>query len=176
MTDKFTAAESIRRLAQQYAAMVEAADALEKVGKMEQTLAELKKEEDRQRNENAALKGEATKAKKAVADADAKAIEIVANAVDQAEAMAADVKRQAEETAAGIIKSAQDDASKTIADIATDKARLSSEIGGLQRAIEAARSELLMLQADGAKAEEDAKLAQAKLEKVQAQIRKLAEV
>jgi ribosomal protein L11 methyltransferase len=35
--------------------MVEAADALEKVGKMEQTLAELQKEEDRQRNENAAL-------------------------------------------------------------------------------------------------------------------------
>ena len=55
MADKFTAAESIRRLAQQYSAMVEAADALEKVGKMEQTLAELQKEEDRQRNENAAL-------------------------------------------------------------------------------------------------------------------------
>lgn len=176
MADKFTAAESIRRLAQMYQSMVEAADALEKVGKMEQTLVELKKEEDRQRNENAALKGEATKAKKVIKDAEEKAIEILAKASDEATIAAADIKRQAEINAADIVKSAQDEASKTIADIATEKARLSSEIGGLQRAIEAARSELLMLQADQAKAEEDAKTAQAKLEKVQAQIRKLAEV
>ena len=78
--------------------------------------------------------------------------------------------------AASIIKSAQDEAGNIVAAASIEQLHLADESARLRVTVAAQTLELELLQNECAKAEEDAKAAQAKLEKVQAQIRKLAEV
>ena len=66
MADKFTAAETIRRLAVQYMHMVEAADALESMGKLEQTLKESQAQADAARKEAADAKLDLTNAREQI--------------------------------------------------------------------------------------------------------------
>lgn len=175
MADKFTAAESIRRLAKQYEDMVAAADALEAIGKLEQVTAEAGKQADAARADAEAAKAELSKVKEKIkADtikAEGVAEQVKAAAINDALA----VKLGAQEEAAHIVKKAQDEGAVIIERAATEKAKLSSEIGGLQRAIEAARSELAMLAQDKEAAEAATADAVKKLDAAKAKVKALFE-
>ncbi len=167
MTTKLAGADAIRNFAKSYKAMVEIADMLEDLGKIEQVTAEQQKAADAARAEADKVKADLVKAKAKVAEAEAKAQDIVAVAQEQAAQTGAGIVRAAQEDAALVAKKAQDEASKMIAQASTEKARLSSEIGGLQSAIESAKTELQIL----ARAKDDAEAATADAEKKLDQIK-----
>lgn len=87
----------------------------------------------------------------------------------------AEIIRCAEEDAAELLKNAQDKAADLIAQSVVEKSRLSSEIAGLQRAIEAARAEIGMLQGAKEVAEEQFSEAKEKLDALLAQVKVFAE-
>lgn len=155
MADKFTAAESIRRLAVQYQSMVEAADALESVGKLEQTIAEATKARDAAVAEAEAAKDELKAAKDEIKAAKDKAADIVAKANEQALAKLgeADQKAQsildgaaakANEIVAGATVSADQQKAAVagqIAELTSSKLKLEQDIAGLNAAGEAKKKE-----------------------------------
>lgn len=173
MADKFTAAESIRRLAVMYQDMVAAADALEAIGKLEQTTAEADKARAAAVAEADKAKADLAKAKQKAKDAQEQAESVIAGANANAEAIIASAQRTAEENAAVIVKKAQDEAARLVAQAASEKARLSSELGGLQKAIVDAKGELKDIETEKATVAAEASQAEQKLEEVRSKIKAL---
>ena len=173
MSDLYTAAENIRRFAKQFEGIIAVAETLESIGKFEQITEEQKGQAAAAQAEADAAKAEVAKAKAAIAKAKEQATEVADAAIRAAETSAASIVRTAEESAAEIVKKAQDEGAKLIEKAATEKARMSSEIGGLQRAIEAARDELVMLNADKANAEAAAADAEKRLAAVKGKLKDL---
>lgn len=145
MADKMNAAKSIRVLANLYRDMTDAADVLEQIGSIEQAQAE-------SRSALNAIRADIEVAKADLAELNALGAKAKQIMLDEEEAHAtsltikhAEIVKAAEEDAAEILKNAQDKAADMLAQSVTEKSRLSSEIAGLQRAIEAARAEITAL-------------------------------
>lgn len=173
MADKFTAAESIRRLAVMYSSMIEAADALEAIGSIERVTEEQKKQADAATAEADKAKADLAKVKEQIKVQAAKGDALVADAVLSAKIERDNIVKAAEETAANVLKKAQDESAEMIAKASTEKARLSSEIGGLQAAIEAGRSELVSLKAAKEAAEAATVDAEKKLDGIKGKLKAL---
>lgn len=120
------AADALKRQAAKYESLMAAAKVLDEVGSIEQAVMDLRKEEDRQRNENAALRGEATKAKKDLASAKQQADEMIARANDQALARL----QEADQKAQAILDGATVDAAKTLAQAQADADRVQGALAG----------------------------------------------
>jgi uncharacterized coiled-coil DUF342 family protein len=119
-------------------------------------------------------KSDLTKAKAKIKDAEAKAEAIVAAAGEQAVQAAAVITKDAEVSAAEILKKAQDEGAALIAQAATEKARMSSEIGGLQKSIIDAQTELASLLTAREAAIKSAADADAKLDSIRGKLKQLA--
>lgn len=175
MATKFEAAKSIRILANLYRDMADAADALEQIGSVEQAVAE-------SNGRLASVRGEIEQAEAKLVelkDAEAKQQAFMADAAQShrelLEGNRAEIIKKAEEDAAEILKNAQDKAAEMVAQGSMEKARLSSEIGGIQRAIEAGKAELAsIVEAKGAKEAELAEV-QGKLDALKSKLRSFVE-
>jgi F0F1-type ATP synthase membrane subunit b/b' len=170
--DKFTAAASIRTLAVQYQSMVEAADALESIGKLEQITKEQTTQADMARADADTAKVELKKAKVELKKAKDKATDIVATANDQALAklQEADQKAQAildgaAAQANGMISAAVDKAEQAAAPVAGQVAQLTSTKVGLEQDIATLNQTALAKQSE-------VEALEARLAKVQAAIAK----
>ena len=165
--DKLTAAESIRRLAVQYQAMVEAADALESIGKLEQTVRQATKqaadataEMDGAKAELAVVKADVTKAKakaaEIAAEANVKAMEILAEADRKAQAIIDGANSEAATrlAKADIAKAKQaEDLAAQISNLTSAKLRLEQDVNALNVANAAAQAEAVAAEDRIAKAQ-----------------------
>lgn len=172
-TDKFTAAESIRRLAQLYSAMGEAADALEAMGKLDQAKSEAEKNkkmaEDGRDEAVASLK----KAKDDIKAAQEKAAQIVSKANDQALATLGEADQKAQAIldgataqANGILAAASNRSQELQAGIAGQVANLTSTKVGLESDINSLNQAVSVKQAE-------VEALESRLSKAQASIAKL---
>jgi chromosome segregation ATPase len=155
------AATVIKKAAVKYEQMVSLAKVLEEIGSLEQVAKEQAVAADAARAEATKAKDDLAKAKDKIKAADEKAAAVLAEANAQAGALVDEARKAAEVDAANILKKAHDEAALMVAQASTVKAQLSSEIGGLQRAVEAAKAELKHLTA----AKEDAEKATADAER-----------
>lgn len=173
MADKFTAAESIRRLALQYQAMVEAADALEAMGKLEQSTREAGAAKDQAEADRNAALADLKKAKDDVKAAQLKVVDIVARANDQSTAILQEADQKAQAIVDGgavkaneMIAAAADTVQAQTNAIAGRVAQLTATKVGLEQDVAG------LNQAAAAKVVEVEEL-EKRLAKVQAQIAKL---
>lgn len=173
MSKKITAAETIEALANQYRAMVEAADMLKQIGSLENAVVEAKKaieaaavERDAAQAEVAQAKADAKKAKEKTAEfyasINATADEIRAKAAADVEQMIA----AAEVRADGIVAQAQQEAAAAMSGLADKKARLAKDVETLVAQVDQKSAELVARSVEVADLEK-------RLEKAQAQIAKL---
>lgn len=174
MADLITAAEAIRRMAVQYKAIVEVADLLQEVGQLENAAKEARATYDAAQADLAKAKADLAKVKeqgkKALDDHAAKAVKMG----DEALATAEGIKHEAEVGAAEILKKAQDEAAALVAQAATEKARMSSELGGLQKSIVDAQTELAALLKAREAAIKSADDAESKLDGIRGKLKALA--
>lgn len=175
-TSKFTAAESIKRLAVQFQDMVAAADALEAIGSVEQATQEAiaaraiaENDRDRALKERdeakAAIKKHKDDAAKLLSDAKESGTAVIA----QAESNAAKMIEEAKAQALAIVQAAQSQANDVVSGV-------SSKVLTEQLRLDAITKEIADFIAQRDNAEVEAKAAQAKLDKVQDTIKKLAGV
>jgi len=176
MADKFTAAESIRRLAVQYQDMVAAADALEAIGKIEQTTREAESAQaqaeaarnvalaDLQRTKDEAQAVLSDLAERTVAAND-QAKGIIADANGQAIGILTDARARAD----ALLLAGQNQASEALTKMSGQLATMQSKLTDLTD--QANEALVAKDQAEAAAAE-----AQQNLANVQAQIRALAGV
>lgn len=176
MADKFTAAESIRRIAAFITPMLEAAEQLETMGKAEQTIKEAEKAKETALADAKAAQQEAVLAKDEVKKAKDQAKEILNKATDQAliKLGEADQKAQAildgaAAQANGMVLRAAAEANDQLAGVAGKVGQLTAEKTKLEDHINVLNAALLKLQVDGEEAEK-------KLLKIQAAIAKYAQV
>lgn len=175
MSNKSTAAESIRRLALQYQDMVEVADFLESAGSQETMVAESKKAAQAANDErDLAIEG-AKQAKVLQKQAQAEADDIIRIATQKAAEIEANSMRQANklldeaEAKANFVRvTAQAEADGMVSKAGTDVETLNSQLAGLQATV-------AELEKNRAKAEQAADSAKSKLDAVQESIRKLAQ-
>lgn len=176
MASKSTVAESIKRLAILYKDMVEAADAIEQIGSIEQAVSEAKAARMAAEAERDSVIADLKKAKdgvkKAKDDADrtiADGKEVATEIIAAANAAAQSITDSATEQGQALIDSAKEQREETLKDLDGEAAVWRDRI--LQLQDETAHAVSVRDAAEAA-----AKDAQAKLDKVQASIRKLAEV
>lgn len=175
MSNKSTAAESIRRLAMQYKDMVEVADFLESAGSQETIVAEANKAAQEAIAERDAALVQLEQTKSDFAQLKADAADVVAKAVAKAKAIveggeadAAVALLQARNKAEEMLFNAQAAAAAMV-----NKAQSASDAFSAEVAL---RKQVLEdLEAKRVESEKAADAAQKKLEAVQATIRKLAE-
>lgn len=173
MADKFTAAESIRRLATMFQGMVEAADLLESMGKVEQATKEAEAAKIKAQEEVAAMTADAKKAKDELKGHKAKAEELIAKANDQA----LEKMREADQRAAAIVAGAEAEAKELVAKAERAASERTAAIAGQVAQLTTTKIELessiaSLTVAAGAKAKEVEDL-EGKLSKIQAQIAKM---
>jgi F0F1-type ATP synthase membrane subunit b/b' len=153
MADKFTAAESIRRLANLYKDMSDAADALESIGKIEQITKEQNAQADAARKQADGAKADLALVKDEVAKAKQSAKDIVAKANDQALAKLGEADQKAQAILDGatveanrLVVQAHQAAKDQSAGVAGQVAQLTSTKLGLEGDIQAltiARNQLI---------------------------------
>jgi hypothetical protein len=173
---KASVAEDIRRLANTYKSMVEAADAIEQIGSIEQAVSEAKAARKAAEDERDSVLVDLRKAKDGVKKAKDDAEKIVADARSFAEDVAVAARVSAEQ----VKQSAAEQGQALINSAKAERETILLSITG-QAAIHQAKLDVLKEQAAKAEASTAllmtaAEAAQAKLDKVQASIRKLAEV
>lgn len=173
MSDKITAAESIRRIANFILPMQAAAEALESMGKIEQTISELERAQAAAYADRDAAVAALQTAKDAIKDSENKAVSIVGKANDQAMNTLGEADRKAQ----AIISGAESNASAIMARANThvEKATLAlaGQVGQLTSAKVGLEQDIAGLnQAAGLKRAEVEAL-EARLHKAQAQIAKL---
>lgn len=161
------AATTIRKAAVKYEQMVGLAKILDEIGSLDQVAKECTTAAEAARADLAKAKDDLAKAKDKIKAAEDRAAGVLVEANAAAGALVAEAQKLSEINAAEILKKAQDQAAEMIAQASTVKAQLSSEIGGLQRAIEAGKAELKHLTA----AKEEAEKATADSEKKLATLR-----
>lgn len=163
MTDKMTCARSIRNLAALYRDMEAAAETLESLGSIEQAQkeADAALQKTRGEVERTAASLKALKVQEADQLASLKvALEALR---EKGEAKIASLLKDAEVDAAEILKRAQDKGAELVAQAVHEKARLSSELAGLQSAVDSVKVEIEVLGKAKEEAETQAQDAQAKL-------------
>lgn len=173
MSKKIQAAEAIEVLANQYRAMVEAAEMLKQIGSLDNATAEARKALEAAKDEAEAAKLEADLAKADAKKAKAKVVEILDKAkIDADEIIAAAVAQGAKEVggaqmkADSIVAAAQARADALVADVENRRTAISRDV---DRLVEQHESLALDIKA---KTDEVADL-EARLAKAQAQIAKL---
>ncbi len=139
------ASNVIKKAAVKYEQMVALAKVLDEIGSLEQIGIEQTAVANAARAEATKAKDDLAKAKDKIKAAEGQAASVLIEANAAAGAIIAEAQKLAEVNAAEILKKAQDEAALMIAQASTVKAQLSSEIGGLQRATEAAKDELKFL-------------------------------
>jgi chromosome segregation ATPase len=173
MSDKITAAESIRRIANFILPMQAAAEALESMGKIEQTIAELERAQANAYAQRDEAVAEMQTAKAQIRAAEEKAVAIVAKANDQAMATLGEAERKAQAVldAAGANASAIMNRANAHAEKAT--ATLAGQVGQLTSAKVGLEQDLAGLNQAAAVKRAEVDALEAKLHKAQAQIAKL---
>jgi chromosome segregation ATPase len=164
------AATVIKKAAVKYEQMQALAKILDEIGSLEGVAKEQAAAAAAARAEADKAKDDLAKAKDKIKAAEDKANAVLTEANAAAGALVAEAQKLAEVNAAEIAKKAQDQASLMIAQASTEKARLSSEIGGLQRAIEAAKAEIKSLHDAKDTLAKDAAEAQKKLDAIRAKL------
>lgn len=170
MSDKITAAESIRRIAAFILPMQAAADALESMGKLEQSIAEMGLAQTAVRAELDGVREQLKEAEDAVkaAKASAKSIDLnasqrSANSDTAAQDRAAKIISEAEVKADGLIKQAEENIAKASAGLEGRLARMANEKTVLEQ-------EIAALETTAAAGRKEVDTLDAKLKKVKAQI------
>ena len=167
------AATTIRKAAVKYEQMVALAAILDQIGSLDQVASECTTAADAARADLTKAKEDLAKAKAQIKAAEDKAASVLV----EANAMIAETNKKAiietEREAAEILKKAQDRAAEMVATASTVKAQLSSEIGGLQRAVEAAKDQLAHLTAARDEAEKATADSEKKLSTLREKIKAL---
>lgn len=173
MSDLMTAADNVRRFAKQFEGILAVADVLEQLGKLDQVILAKNVEAAETIARADAAATEFAEVKKDTASLLADAEIALTSARSRTEAIAADIKRAAEEDAAGILKAAQDSAAASLADAASNKAKLSSELEGLEKAIANAQADLVLVLAEKDEADKALATTQKKFDDLQTKLRAL---
>jgi chromosome segregation ATPase len=174
MNKYFAAADALKRQASKYESMIAAADALAEIGSFEQAAEEAKLAADTYAKQATDAKADLVKAKDAIKKANADAQAKLEKALEGAKTDADSIIKDAEVSAAEILKKAQDEGSALMAQAATEKARMSSEIGGLQKSILDAQTELASLLKAREAASQSAADAEGKLDSIRGKLKALA--
>ena len=167
------AATTIRKAAVKYEQMVGLAAELERIGSLDGIAKDCAAQADAARADLAKAKDDLAKAKAKIKDAEDKASAVIVEANVMAGATMDEAKKLSEINAAEILKKAQDQAAEMVATASTVKAQLSSEIGGLQRAVEAAKDQLQHLTAAKTEAEKATADSEKKLSTLREKIKAL---
>lgn len=175
MADKFTTANSIRNLAVMFEGMVAAADTLDKLGSIEQATKEAQSatasaqlERDQALNQLAKAKDQLAASKQAAAMLDQAAAESSANIVAQANQAADNIKADAYAKATAMI----DDAAIKANDQASS---FNGQLAVLQGKVDALMTEVAEISARKLDMQSAAEVAEARLIKVQSQLRKMVD-
>ena len=163
----------IKKAAVKYEQMVALAKVLDEIGSLDQIANECTTAADAARADLAKAKDDLAKAKDKIKAAEDKAAGVLVEANAAAGALVAEAQKLAEVNAAEILKKAQDSAAEMVATASTVKAQLSSEIGGLQRAVEAAKDQLAHLTAARDEAEKATADSEKKLSTLREKIKAL---
>lgn len=173
MSKKITAAETIEALANQYRAMVEAAEMLKQIGSLENAAAEATRAAEAARAERDAAVAEASEAKAAskkakdqvvsiLAKADADATETRNKAVSEREGILAEAENHADE----LVRKARVEAGQELSGVTAKKASMTKDIETLQGKMDELVAGIASKTAEVADLEK-------RLEKAQAQVAKL---
>jgi chromosome segregation ATPase len=175
MSNKLQLAESLRRMAVMFQDMVAAADAMEKIGVVEQATQEAAQQRLDAEAARDTARQELTRARQEIERINSDLAERVVAAQEQARGIVAGAESRSEE----IVEAAEAKAREIVV---TGQAQASDELANMANQLAAMQAKLTELteEANAAilvkdKAEAEAREAEAKLGKVQAQIRKLTE-
>lgn len=147
MSDLITAAETIRRMAVTFQGIGQVADALEDIGKIDQTIAERQKAIVSVTDELVALVAKRDEARAEVDQAKASARKILEDAADKRDDIIAGAKTTADEAAKAIIAAANLQAKDAMQRAEVERALVLDEIAKLNLAAdEATRQETAALQ------------------------------
>lgn len=147
MSDLITAAETIRRMAVTFQGIGQVADALEDIGKIDQTIAERQKAIVSVTDELVALMAKRDEARAEVDQAKASARAILEDASDKRDDIIAGAKASADEAAKAIIAAANQQAKDAMQRAEVERERVTAEIAKLnESADEATRQETEALQ------------------------------
>lgn len=173
MSKKITAAETIEALANQYRAMVEAAEMLKQIGSLENSLVEAQKAAAAARAERDAAQAEAAEAKDTAKKAKEKTAAFLASINAEADELRAkgqaDVLAMvatAEATADGVVAQAKVEAEALLSGVAAKKASMTKDVETLQGKMDELVTNITSKTAEVADLEK-------RLEKAQAQVAKL---
>lgn len=167
---KLQAAENIRRFAEQYKALVEAADLLDGIGSLELAAAEAKSAAETAKKELEEIKAETAKAKaaqKKVVDAVQAEFEeqraVAQKMLDDTKIHAEELKKASEQAAQSIINAANDQADK----VKAEALQISNSAGEMQTN---ARNEVALLQVEIEQKAAELKAVEDQLAKLKARI------
>jgi F0F1-type ATP synthase membrane subunit b/b' len=174
--NKHQVAESLRRMAVMFSDMTAAADALEQIGSIEQTVAEATNARVAAELERDVAQSEVTKLNDHIAELKGQIEQLIADAnaqaaqiIEDANVRASFIEDDAQDRAKALVDSGNAQASEALSNISTQVGDLQERLTGLNEAItEASRRQ--------AEADAYATAAEQRLAKVQSAIQKLAGV
>lgn len=147
MSDLITAAETIRRMAVTFQGIGQVADALEEIGKIDQTIAERQKAIVSVTDELVSLMAKRDEARADAEQAKESARKILEDAADKRDDIIAGAKTTADEAAKAIVATANQQAKDAMQRAEVERARVLDEIAKLNLAAdEATRQETEALQ------------------------------
>jgi len=147
MSDLITAAETIRRMAVTFQGIGQVADALEDIGKIDQTIAERQKAIVSVTDELVSLMAKRDEARAEVDQAKESARKILEDAADKRDDIISGAKASADEAAKAIIAAANLQAKDAMQRGENERARVTAEIAKLnESADEATRQETAAMQ------------------------------
>lgn len=174
MTDLFTTADNIRKFAQQFKGVLDLADYIEEIGKLEQVKSEAESAADKARKEAADLYAENHAMQAKLTDMKVGADLILSNAKANADAICIAARRKADADAEEILKVANTKANDIVAKAMDSRAVMTEELVGLTASVNAGKAELAALEARKQEAEATTAAVEKKLADLQNKIKALA--